>query len=192
MSKNPKVIVRRSGKYTSNANGRTGKPFPMPAEASHQPIPDTDTLANPEEAPIPQKSSPDPNSFAVAVDTPAPERPEEYVQSEPFSKETNAGIVEKPIPGFDMEGASRNQQYYIRSVVILCDCSVQRNADGIFDVLARNFWGLGILTWWLRRVGKAHLVDQVKGKDLVDAIRKVAHSLHRELSDVIGRPMARW
>jgi len=145
----------------------------MPAKASHQPIPDTDTLANPEEIPIPQKL-------------------EALIPNESESAQMNASSDQRAIPGFDMEGASRIQQYYIRSVVILCDCFVQRSPDGIFDVLARNFGDHGILTWWLRRVGKAHLVDQVKGKDLVDAIRKVAHSLHRELSGVIGRPMARW
>jgi len=173
MSKNPKVVIRRSGKHVKGTNGSTGKAISMEVIPSQEP-------------------SPTPNSFAVAVDTPAPETSEDRFPSEASSTDMNAAGVEKAIPGFDMEGASRNQQYYIRSVVILCDCSVQRNADGIFDVLARNFWGLGILTWWLRRVGKAHLVDQVKGKDLVDAIRKVAHSLHRELSGVIGRPMARW
>jgi len=173
MSKNPKVVIRRSGKHVKGTNGSTGKAISMEAIPSQEPSPHSESLA-PE------------------VESPAPETSEDRFPSGPSSTDMNSAVVEKPIPGFNLEGASRNQQYVIRSVVILCDCSVQRNADGVFDVLARNFGNTGILTWWLGRVGKAHLVDQVKGKDLVDAIRKVAHSLHRELSGVIGRPMARW
>lgn len=97
-----------------------------------------------------------------------------------------------PMPGFDLEGANRNQQYAVRSTVVLCDCCVQDSWDGIFDVLARNFDSPNSLMWWLRKVGKAHLVDRLKGKDIVDAVRIAAHDLHRELKKEIGLPRARW
>ncbi len=57
------------------------------------------------------------------------------------------------IPGFHLEGATLNQQYAIRRMVILCDCSVQKSPEAIFDVLARNFADVGGLRWWLIKIG---------------------------------------
>jgi hypothetical protein len=96
------------------------------------------------------------------------------------------------IAGFDLSGMSISQQYAIRNAVVLCDCSVQKTPELIFDVLARNFADTGALMWWLRRMGKGHLAESIKGKDVVDAVRKTAHALSRELREQIGKPMVRW
>jgi hypothetical protein len=96
------------------------------------------------------------------------------------------------IPGFDLDTANRNAQYVVRGAIILADCSVQQDQEGVFDVIARNFANVGVLAWWLGRMGKGHLVKFAKGKDMVDAVRKIAGELHRELKGEIGRPKARW
>jgi len=46
--------------------------------------------------------------------------------------------------------------------------------------------------WWLRRIGKGHVADTLKGKDIVDACRKAAHMLDRQLKREIGQPVPRW
>jgi hypothetical protein len=97
-----------------------------------------------------------------------------------------------PIPGFHLEGVSRNQQYWIRTMLVLCDCCVKRTPEAVFDVLARNFNDVGGLCWWLWRIGQAVLVPRTKGKDLVDAFRVVAHALHQQLRTEIGKPIPRW
>jgi hypothetical protein len=103
-----------------------------------------------------------------------------------------ASMVSPTIPGFDLDGVSRNQQYVLRNMLVLCDCCVQTSSDGVFDVLARNFSDTGALMWWLRKIGKDRIAELVKGKDLVDAIRKAAHRLYRDLTFEIGKPVARW
>jgi hypothetical protein len=97
-----------------------------------------------------------------------------------------------PIPGFHLEGVSRNQQYWIRTMLVLCDCCVKPTPEAVFDVLARNFNDVGGLCWWLWRIGQAGLVPRTKGKDLVDAFRVVAYALHQQLRAEIGRPIPRW
>ena len=84
----------------------------------------------------------------------------------------------------------RIQQYWISTMLVFADCAVQNNPDGVFDVLARNFDSPGALSWWLYRIGRGEMAKYTKGKDVVDAIRKVAHELHRELRE-IGKPVAR-
>jgi len=84
----------------------------------------------------------------------------------------------------------RIQQYWISTMLIFADCAVQKSPDGVFDVLARNFETTGALSWWLHRIGHAEIAKHTKGKDIVDAIRKVAHELYRELR-YIGKPVAR-
>ncbi len=96
------------------------------------------------------------------------------------------------IPGFDLDNISLQQQHTIRRMVILCDCSAQASPEGVFDVLARNFPEVGELRWWLIKIGKPHLAELIKRKDIVDAVRKSAHELHKELKEQIGRPVARW
>jgi hypothetical protein len=96
------------------------------------------------------------------------------------------------IEGFDLSGMSISQQYAIRNALVLSDCSVQKSPERIFDVLARNFADTAALMWWLRKIGKGHLAESLKGKDIVDAVRKAAHALSRELKDQIGKPVARW
>jgi hypothetical protein len=97
-----------------------------------------------------------------------------------------------PIDGFDLSGMSQNQQYAIRNALVLCDCCVLATPERIFDVLGRNFGDTGSLMWWLRRIGKGPLAETLKGKDIVDAVRRAAHVLARELKEQIGKPVARW
>lgn len=85
-----------------------------------------------------------------------------------------------------------SHQYSVRCALVLCDCSVQKTPEAIFDVLGRNFNDTGALMWWLRRIGKGHLAELLKGKDVVDAVRKAVHALSRELREQIGKPVARW
>jgi hypothetical protein len=96
------------------------------------------------------------------------------------------------IVGFDLSGTSLSQQYAIRNAVVLCDCCVNKTQEGIADVLGRNFADTGALMWWLRRIGKGHVAEPLKGKDIVDAVRKAAHILSRELKEEIGKPVPRW
>ena len=42
------------------------------------------------------------------------------------------------------------------------------------------------------RIGYGDKTKLLKGKDIVDAIRKVAHLLYRDLKKEIGRPVARF
>ena len=87
---------------------------------------------------------------------------------------------------------SRIQHLWIATMLIFADCSVQKSPEGIFDVLARNFEDTGALSWWMWRIGYGDKTKLLKGKDIVDAIRKVAHLLYRDLKKGIGRPVARF
>jgi hypothetical protein len=115
-------------------------------------------------------------------------------------EETGQAPQAEPIPAAAASNESKTspspqmgriQQYWISTMLIFADCAVQKNPDGIFDVLARNFDSPGALSWWLQRIGHGDMAKYTKGKDIVDAIRKVAHELYRDLRD-IGRPVARW
>ncbi len=81
--------------------------------------------------------------------------------------------------------------YWIARMLIFADCAVQQSPDAVFDVLARNFESTGALSWWLYHIGRGEIAKYTKGKDIVDAIRKVAHELYRDLRE-IGKPIARW
>ncbi len=76
-------------------------------------------------------------------------------------------------------------------MLVFADCAVQKNPDGVFDVLARNFESTGALSWWLHRIGHGDKTIYVKGRDLVEYFRKISHELYRELRE-IGKPVARW
>lgn len=97
-----------------------------------------------------------------------------------------------PLPGFSLDGASRNQSYAIRNMLVFADCCVGHTEDEIFDVIARNYSDTGSVCWWLFRIGKGDLVPRLKGKDLVDAARIVAHVLHRQLKKEVGLRIPRW
>jgi len=86
----------------------------------------------------------------------------------------------------------RIQEYWIATMKIYADCAIQADQEGVFDVLARNFETSGALSWWLWRIGHADKCQYTKRKDIVDAIRKVAAELHKDLCRDVGRPIARW
>ena len=87
---------------------------------------------------------------------------------------------------------SRIQRYWIGSMLVFADCSVQDSPDGVFHVLARNFEHTGALSWWLWKIGHGEMTRYVKGKDIVDAVRKIAYELHRILKSEVGRPAPRF
>jgi hypothetical protein len=87
---------------------------------------------------------------------------------------------------------SRPLGYSMRSAYLLADVAVQKSPEGVFDVLARNFDNPGLLNYWLDRVGHGDKKQWLKGKDLIDYLRIVAHRLYRDLSREVGRPVARW
>lgn len=136
----------------------------------------------------------------------APSDPQAEAQvQQPTGREGNAGALnvkadvdtalpeaQSTVPGFDLGSASPHKQNVLRTMLVLSDCCVQLGPEGIFDVLGRNFDSPGFLSWWLTRIGKSHLIAFLRGKDIVDGIRKVSHELYRELKTEIGRPVARW
>lgn len=87
---------------------------------------------------------------------------------------------------------SKPSGYNVRNAYLLADVAVQKSPEGVFDVLARNFDNPGGLNYWLDRVGHGDKKQFLKGKDLIDYIRVVAHRLYQELAKEIGRPVARW
>jgi hypothetical protein len=86
----------------------------------------------------------------------------------------------------------RIQGYWLATMKIFADCAVQTNAQGVFDVLGRNFETSGALSWWLWRIGHAEKCKFTKRRDIVDAIRKVSAELHKDLSRDVGRRVSRW
>ncbi len=75
---------------------------------------------------------------------------------------------------------------------ILADTAVQRDAGGVYDVLARNFADTAMLSWWLHRIGHGDMTRLGRRKDLFDYLRLVSNALHRELKRDLGRSVARW
>jgi hypothetical protein len=173
MLKKPKFVIRRAAKST--AEERTVDPEPTTRET--------------DEAAPSEPLTPVGNQASDAIPADEQDHP---TQSDPSTDAGPHPPAPPPVPGFTLEGASTGHQYAIRSLVTLCDCCVQKSPDGIFDVLGRNFVDTGGLMWWLRKVGKPHVAEQIKGKDVVDAVRKAAHLLFPELKAEIGRPVARW
>ena len=65
-------------------------------------------------------------------------------------EESPITVQPEPQPAPQM---GRIQRYWIGTMLIFADCSVQKSPEGIFDVLARNFEDTGALSWWLWRIG---------------------------------------
>lgn len=172
MSKKTKVIVRRSTKGDGPENGFAEESTMTEREQ----IPET--ASAPEDVGQTQKTMSTEGAGEAVLD-----------RSEVTTQPSQTWA---PVSGFNLENANRNHQYFIRSMLVFADCCLQRTPEGIFDVLGRNFDSPGFMAWWLNRIGKGHFVSLVKGKDMVDAVRKVAHELHRELKHEIGRPVPRW
>ena len=116
----------------------------------------------------------------------------EMVATLGVSDQTSPPPTLPPLPGFHLEGVSRNQRSAIRTMLVFVDCVVQKDESGVFDTLARNFDSNGFLSYFLNKIGYAHLTPYGKGRDLIDYIRKVAHEIHRDMKKSIGKPIARW
>jgi hypothetical protein len=174
-SKKPKVIIRRAAKQNSEIKIIEKEQVIMERDENGQ-------------------VSVDPEIETSVPNLTIEKEPESLSES----PSTNDSDQVSPMPtypaisGFDLDVVSRNQQYVLRNMLVLCDCCVQSSPDGIFNVLARNFNDTGGVMWFMRKIGKSHIADLLKGKDVVDAVRKAAHELHRELKGEIGRPVARW
>jgi len=181
MLRKPKFVIRRAEKSTSGEKNAT--PEVLVKETEEVPIKGGEEVATPE--PTTQISNAVSDTIAAGEQGP-------QIQGDQTKDASPRPPSPPPVPGFTLEGAGLSHQYAIRSVVTLCDCCVQKSPEGVFDVLGRNFVDTGGLMWWLRRVGKPHVAEQIKGKEVVDAVRKAAHLLFRELKQEIGRPVARW
>jgi len=113
----------------------------------------------------------------------------DYLPDEQTEEESPVDVQSEPQPAPKM---GRIQKYWIGTMLIFADCAVQDSPEAIFDVLARNFEDTGALSWWLWHIGYGDKTKLLKRKDIVDAVRKVAHLLYRDLKKEIGRPMARF
>jgi hypothetical protein len=144
----------------------------------------TDHSANQQEEPVDDKTQLDEGGL---------ENGSQSEQTTSFSeKNSEDNQAQEPEMNPSTPHLSRVQDYALRNLLVFADCCVQTCPEGIFDVLARNFDSVGALGWWLQRVGKGELIPRTKGKDLIDALRIVAHNLCRELKAEIGKPVARW
>jgi hypothetical protein len=178
VSTRPRVIKRRPGKGKSEPENIVMEDTSMEKEAIHQE----------EGTEIVTQTEPD-------LMVPSPVGAEEGESRSPADETKNSTPPSPVLPqitGFDLSGMGLSHQYSVRCSLVLCDCCVQKTPERIFDVLGRNFADTGSLMWWLRRIGKGHLAEPLKGKDVVDAVRKTAHGLSRELKEEIGRPVPRW
>ena len=101
-------------------------------------------------------------------------------------------VTEIPLTPQPAQQLGRNQKMWIDTMMVFADCAVQKSPDGIFDVLARNFQDTGGLNWWLWRIGKGELTEHLKGKDIVDAIRKLSFVLFKSLKLEINRSLPRF
>jgi hypothetical protein len=121
----------------------------------------------------------------------------EDVSEEPAQCETSDLEVTEVPPSENQHpnptpAIGRVQAYSIVTMKIFADCAVQTNAQGVFDVLGRNFETSGALSWWLWRIGHSDKCKYTKRKDIIDAIRKVSAELHKDLSRDVGRRVSRW
>jgi len=87
---------------------------------------------------------------------------------------------------------SKVQEYSLKSILTYADCSVQKDENGIFAVLGRNFADKPILNFWLWKVGYGHLSKFGRNKDLVDFLRILSRDIYRDMKQNIGRPISRW
>lgn len=177
--KKPTTIIKRSAKKDTEINTPEGINMMEPVN-----IPEELIIVEQEPIHQPEKLPELPSKIGLDTDR-APEIALPQVQNP-------VDFPGPPIEGFDLANASRIQQHAIRSMVVLCDCCVQRDAEGIFDVLCRNHYDANALIWWLRKIGKPLVAEHIKGKDIVDGARKAAYELFRELKKEIGRPISRW
>lgn len=101
--------------------------------------------------------------------------------------------VDPQTPGEEnVQEIGKIQGYWIAIMKIYADCAVQRSEEGVFHVLGRNFESSGDLSWWLWKIGHADKCKYTKYRDIVDAIRKVAALLHKDLRKDVGLPVDRW
>lgn len=136
---------------------------------------------------------------APSVDEGSPIHPEEReasedqpneVVSESDVKEPTALADDIPNP-LDVSKLTPSQKYAVRTMLTFADCAVQKDAEGVFDVLARNFASAGELSWFLIRINHKDKIKYGKGKDLIDYMRVISRELFRDLK-AIGKPVARW
>ena len=106
---------------------------------------------------------------------------------DPQTAKPEAIFTEQPF-----QQLGRNQKIWVDTMLVFADCCVQRNEEGVFDVLARNFEDTGGLNWWLWRIGLGAMSKHLKGKDIVDAIRKISSQLFKHLAQDIGKPRSRF
>jgi hypothetical protein len=105
-------------------------------------------------------------------------------------REPTAQVHEVHDP-LDVSKLTPSQKYAVRTMLTFADCAVQKDMEGIFHVLARNFASAGELSWFLIRINHKDKIKYGKGKDLIDYMRVISRELFRDLK-AIGKPVARW
>jgi len=105
--------------------------------------------------------------------------------------ETNKGSS-APVPEQKTNPMSRPQFYTWATAWTLADAAVQKDAEGVLDVISRNFENAGWLSLWLQKIGHGDKVKLGRKKDMYDYFRLVANALYRDLKREIGRPVSRW
>ncbi|MGB6065719.1 MAG: hypothetical protein WBG50_13000 [Desulfomonilaceae bacterium] len=127
------------------------------------------------------------NDVETTLENPATEASTPTINSSMPSESNEAAAR----PGTVLPPMSRPQFNTWATAYILADCAIQRDASGVYDVLARNFADSGMLSWWLQRIGHADMTKLGRRKDLFDYLRLVSNALHRELKRDLDRPVAR-
>jgi len=87
---------------------------------------------------------------------------------------------------------SRVQEYALRNLRVFADCAVQKDEEGIFHVLGRNFEDKPMLHFWLWKVGYGHLSRFIRNKDLLDSLRILSREIYRDMKETVGKPIPRW
>jgi hypothetical protein len=116
----------------------------------------------------------------------------EAIESQPIQREQDNTLIPEQKETQSAPQMSRIQRYWIGTMLVFADCALQKDPEGVFDVLARNFEHTGALSWFLWKIGHGEMTRFVRGKDLIEAIRKIAHELYRYLKTEVGRPVARF
>jgi len=87
---------------------------------------------------------------------------------------------------------SKVQEYALKTLLTYADCAVQKDEEGIFHVLGRNFEDKPMLHFWLWKVGYGHLSRFIRNKDLLDSLRILSREIYRDMKETVGKPIPRW
>jgi hypothetical protein len=78
----------------------------------------------------------------------------EAIESQPVLREQDNPLIPEQKETQSAPQMSRIQRYWIGTMLVFADCALQKDPEGVFDVLARNFEHTNALSWWLWRIGQ--------------------------------------